>query len=592
MDLNNSFLEACRIGDENAGVEALISGANVETTDADGNTGLHLLLNLPPNKFSLVLAEAIIINFKAKPNVKNTSHLSTPLHFACRNKHREVVKLMMVNPKLDTNAKDVDGCTPLHEACICGDADLISDLLVKQADVRSLVLGWNCLHLASFFGHVPATVLLMDHGLSAKSTTGEGSTPLHLAAMRGKLGVCKALIQNLLSQKAKDSDIAAYVNSVDKDGMTPLHRATHRGQKDVVLWLVATMKAKVDIEDRDGCTPLHNACEVGSLTSVTHLLSHGAQVSKKDKDGWTPFHVACATGFEDVVQVLMTQTNPAVFLSKTRSDHSTGLHFAAARGHAEVCRVLLQHKQVTPAVQLSTKDKWGHTPVDIATSDVQEVLRAFEDKEPPRATDSPHISQKERSQTGGSSASKHEPSKRSSLTKEAPEAGKRTSLTVEDPRKSRFLSRAATESSKLSEKADKKGSNSLAGDLQTSDSTSSLSSNIPYSSSSEEQAPKMKTSSSDNRLNPKISTGSASGAQVSAQLSIPTNKIQAGSSPGTSRSNPGTPKGPHAGPHTDRPAATATKRAALANPMMGQRLVGMKLKKATIEGLDNKPTTP
>ena len=77
----------------------------------------------------------------------------TPLHYACRNGHAEVVKALL-EKGADVHTKTTDGYTPLHLACMEGHVEVVKALLEKGADVHAKnSSGWTPLPTACMNGH-------------------------------------------------------------------------------------------------------------------------------------------------------------------------------------------------------------------------------------------------------------------------------------------------------------------------------------------------------------------------------------------------------------------------------------------------------
>ena len=146
--------------------------------------------------------------------------------------------LELIEKKVDINAKDKYGETPLHTAAKAGDTATVWALIAKGAKVN------------------------------AKTTGGPlnpSYTPLHLAAANGREAVAKLLLAN---------GAKATVNAKDNYGYTPLRWAAQNGHKDVATLLIDN-KADINAKDNNGYTPLHYAAEKGHEAVATLLRKHG-----------------------------------------------------------------------------------------------------------------------------------------------------------------------------------------------------------------------------------------------------------------------------------------------------------------------------
>ncbi|WP_438456617.1 ankyrin repeat domain-containing protein [Wolbachia endosymbiont of Kerria lacca] len=183
----------------------------------------------------------------------------TPLHYAAKNGHKEVVKILLQN-KAEVNAETTDkgwneGWTPLHYAVQNGHKEVVKILLQNKADVNA-------------------------------ETTNQGLTPLHVAAQDGHKEVVEILLQNKAEVNAETTDKGW--NEGWNEGWTPLHYAVQNGHKEVVKILLQN-KADVNAETTDkGWTPLHVAAQDGHKEVVEILLNNGAKVNVEDNSGKTP----------------------------------------------------------------------------------------------------------------------------------------------------------------------------------------------------------------------------------------------------------------------------------------------------------------
>jgi hypothetical protein len=141
-----------------------------------------------------------------------------------------MIKLLSENPKINPDAKDDDGRTPLWWAAAEGHTAVVEALFATgkvELDAK-------------------------DH---------DRRTPLSSAAARGHTAVVEAL---LATGKVEP-------DAKDDDGRTPLWWAVYGGHTAVVEALLATGKVEPDAKDDDGRTPLWWAAYWGH-TAVAELL--------------------------------------------------------------------------------------------------------------------------------------------------------------------------------------------------------------------------------------------------------------------------------------------------------------------------------
>ncbi|SPO27125.1 uncharacterized protein UTRI_10586_B [Ustilago trichophora] len=137
--------------------------------------------------------------------------------------------------------------------------------------------------------------LITEAGAIVEMEDREGETPLHKAAMAGKLSVTSLLLSH-----------GADANARDTDGWTALHNACSRGYLDLVRLLIDRGGAEIDIQGGRGAwTPLMNAASKGHLPVVRHLTAkYHADPFVRNAAGETAFDVAAATFEVYICEVL------------------------------------------------------------------------------------------------------------------------------------------------------------------------------------------------------------------------------------------------------------------------------------------------
>ncbi len=109
--------------------------------------------------------------------------------------------------------------------------------------------------------------LLSDTRTQVEIRTAQDESALMLAALKGYLDMCEALI-------ARDAD-------VNKPGWTPLHYAATGGHVDVIQLLI-DHDAYIDAASPNGSTPLMMAAMYGTDDAVKLLLDAGADATIKN----------------------------------------------------------------------------------------------------------------------------------------------------------------------------------------------------------------------------------------------------------------------------------------------------------------------
>ncbi|XP_020336752.1 ankyrin repeat domain-containing protein 27 isoform X3 [Oncorhynchus kisutch] len=128
------------------------------------------------------------------------------------------------------------------------------------------------------------------------------------------------------------------VNSSSVDGFTPLHVAALHGHTALVS-LLSRNGANVNARNSQSATPLHLASQNSHIQVVTSLLECNAKLNKKDRYGNTPLIHTCLRGHLDTATILL-QSNASVNLSNIQGN--TALHEAVKGGHLALVELLLQ----------------------------------------------------------------------------------------------------------------------------------------------------------------------------------------------------------------------------------------------------------
>ncbi len=104
--------------------------------------------------------------------------------------------------------------------------------------------------------------------------------PLHKIIVNQKISTDKKLelMQDVLCDESLD------INAQDANGKTALNVATFYNAKPIIIQLLLTHKADVNLQDRFNETPLHNAIRKEEIMVAQILLQNGAnKILKNDK---------------------------------------------------------------------------------------------------------------------------------------------------------------------------------------------------------------------------------------------------------------------------------------------------------------------
>ena len=162
-----------------------------------------------------------------------------------------------------------------------------------------------------------------------KSNSGEFEnqcSPLHVGAERGKVSICKYIIEK-----------TRVINPCRiQDGLTPLQVAACKGDLAVFKYISDHLEDKNPV-DNSGYTAFHNAAFQGNLNIVKYLLKHLEDKNPANNDGWTPLHCAAQEGHLKIVKHIagyLEDKNPA------DKDGDTPLQIAANEGHLNIVKYI------------------------------------------------------------------------------------------------------------------------------------------------------------------------------------------------------------------------------------------------------------
>ena len=229
-----------------------------------------------------------------------------------------------------------NGSTMLMAAVSAKNADLdICKLLVaKGADVNQVsAYGKTALWYAAYFGNEEDDPVApgQRRGPGKGVWPHDGFTPLHVAAVKGHLGILK-----MLYRKGMDIDVRS------KSKSTPLMYAASAGHQEVVEWLIgkgADMKAH-NAENSNAFVQAATRKTVGHAGIAELLLKKGAGDPNAIFRGGETVLMFCAKRSDnDMVRLLLKYG--ANVNTAEKSSQDTALHYAVVYGDIQTVRLML-----------------------------------------------------------------------------------------------------------------------------------------------------------------------------------------------------------------------------------------------------------
>lgn len=253
----------------------LARGVDINLGTFEGYSPLHAASNEGHTNVARFLIDA-----KADLN-KIDSNKFTPIMLAAGQGHAKIVRLLAkAGVKVDTATRvskanqDDGGETALHRACQKGHAEMVGLLLDMDTSGEMLNSktgqGTTPLIVAAEEGQIEVVKILLEHGADVLETTNAGKTALYLGCERGHVDLCRLLLEN-----------GADPGQWTCRKKIPLYTASEQGNLPMVKVLLPyTTKAHLFIETTYGTTPLFIATRSGN-TVVKDLLVEFCSRGKK-----------------------------------------------------------------------------------------------------------------------------------------------------------------------------------------------------------------------------------------------------------------------------------------------------------------------
>lgn len=236
-----------------------------------------------------------LLNAGALPNIASSSASGMPLHIACRNRHFDVVRIL-IGAGADIHARTRSGVTPLLSATFRRLSNLdrvkevtdiiriIGELLRHGADVNA-VSGLTlsaALDFASLYNFAPLVNFLLNEGADINHRDFEGSTALDEAIVWDARDSAKILLRR-----------GGDYRSIDGNGQGTLHLLAMAASAEMMQDFIDINMFGLDVarQDKDGHTPTQLLHRRDGLTA--HIIetferlleSVSSERSFPDEDG-------------------------------------------------------------------------------------------------------------------------------------------------------------------------------------------------------------------------------------------------------------------------------------------------------------------
>ena len=285
------------------------------------------------------------------------------LHFAAHEGHLNLCKILIEKHNFDIQKPNKKGWTALHFSVESGSYGLIKVFNDMGIDFHLTTNDdMNCLHIAAQKGHLLiCKALIENHNFDVKKASNKGWTALHFSAYNGSYKLVKFFSDKGIDIHVATNDglnclhIAAANGHLDlckrlidkhkvdvqvtnKEGATALHFSSQNGNYELFEFF-ANRSKNVHIQTNNGVTCLHIAARYGKLNLCKILIEeYGFDVHKADNKGWTVLHFSSEYGSNKLINFFVDMGTD-IYLKTNDGDNC--LHIAALNGHLSLCETFL-----------------------------------------------------------------------------------------------------------------------------------------------------------------------------------------------------------------------------------------------------------
>mmetsp|Transcript_143385 Transcript_143385/g.458330 ORF Transcript_143385/g.458330 Transcript_143385/m.458330 type:complete len:456 (+) Transcript_143385:81-1448(+) len=342
-------------GGHKAIVELLLQRkAGIDSRDAHGRSALH-----EATYGGHVEVATALLDWSSPAYLGAADKLGwTALHYAALSGGKGLAEVFLAR-RAAVDAVEHWGCTALHWAARRGHIPMLQLLLSHGASARLTdAEGRDAAAWARLTGHELVGAYLDNvAGIHADppergETAGGAAREVGLGGPKVEGLLFDACIQGEAQAVSDALMVGASIRGTDGWGSTPLHVAAHYGHMGIVSHILYA-----EGKEKDGNDAPKGSADREAVASPRPVLS-----SVADQWGRTPFLAACEGrhGNVGIAKALLDARAP---LDGADMDGRTALHWAMLRGHAAVVELLVGRGANTSAV-----DRWGRTTVHLVSS--------------------------------------------------------------------------------------------------------------------------------------------------------------------------------------------------------------------------------
>ncbi|MBK8395912.1 MAG: ankyrin repeat domain-containing protein [Leptospiraceae bacterium] len=360
---SQNFLEAATKGDFALIESELKKGFDINTSDENGNTALHiaaLKANLELTKF--------LLQKGANLNQKDGNG-DSPLANAAAVGSLEVVKLL-IEKGSEVDSKNQTGWTPLRWASNEGYLPIVNFLIEKGAEIYPLYMADRYFLEEAKNGNLDGMQKYLNKGASINAVDEDGISALLYVTSNLSLNNSEKYKTDVFESVKFLVENGGDLNEKSPTGFTPLLYSMHNNHIPLIQYLISQNASLADV-DSNGDTCLILASRIGNLKLAQFFLEKKADTNLKNYSGETALHASSKTGQLEIVKTLL---NLGADIDSEDNNKFTPLLVAARAGHESVVKLLLSsganinHKEERNYSALMLAAENGHlTTVKILT---------------------------------------------------------------------------------------------------------------------------------------------------------------------------------------------------------------------------------
>ncbi len=296
----------------------VFSGADVNTTDDNGNTPLHSVVCQDVNNGSYDMDNhhkcmQLLLSEKTDVNIQNNLG-QTPLHLAAEAGCEECLHVLLSNRALGC-VQDSNGDTPLHLS-----------VETKNLECVRKIMSFPCADDCKY-----CSVTLASNDQSCNEVCGEDCRD-DINSAEGKNNL------NLNPNQSEPKQHNESHLSMDESN----YKNINNNERNMVIWNRFFQNSMMQ-DPRNAQmnhNPLHSACFQGDIDRVLDLIDDGIDVDGKDEMWNTPLHLATEENHVQVVEALLQSG------SRTDVENKSGetpMSISFNKAYTDCTRLLLEY---------------------------------------------------------------------------------------------------------------------------------------------------------------------------------------------------------------------------------------------------------